>query len=263
MSRRRYISTDISKDKRVGQLALEYGDFAVVLYTWLLPHALDDCSVESDHDEIVALVVPFWMKRKRFNAREQVDHAIAGMLMLGLLCVDDAGGYYFPPDAFYRHQSYIKDGRRRESTQILENPGKAEKSAQVAASVSFSSSSSFKEEDHPPHPQRVRARPLIFELYENAIGSINPTAAELLKEAEAKYPAPCIEDAFRQAVALNKRSWAYVEAICKRHKAKGNCDDDRPKQPVQTSSRTPSRRSERGAPPDIAEWERYARGDES
>ena len=116
--------------------------------------------------------------------------------------------------------------------------------------------------DHHPH-QRVRARPLIFELYENAIGTINPTAAQLLKEAEGEYPAPCIEDAFKQAVALNKRSWAYVEAICKRHKAKGNCDDDRPKQPVQAPSRTPSRRSERGAPPDIAEWERYARGDES
>src|SRR3990167_1862325 len=251
MSRRRYISTDISTDARVKKLS----DFGALLYILMIPHAGDDGGITADPDELHDLVVP---SRKR-RASDVAD-ATAVMVEIGLLERCDKR-LYFPPESFYKYQTYVKAENRRKTPKNTEEHRESPQKA-VSVPVPIPVSPSVKEEDHPPH-QRGRARPLIFELYENAIGSINPTAAELLKEAEVEYPAPCIEDAFRQAVALNKRSWAYVEAICKRHKAKGNCDDDRPKQPVQTSSRTPSRRSERGAPPDIAEWERYARGDES
>jgi DnaD/phage-associated family protein len=56
----------------------------------------------------------------------------------------------------------------------------------------------------------------IFSLYEENIGIISPLIAEELKEAEKLYPASWIEEAFREAVALNKRSWRYIARILER-----------------------------------------------
>ena len=63
----------------------------------------------------------------------------------------------------------------------------------------------------PPPPRRD-----IFTLYEQNIGVITPLIAEELKDAEKTYRSDWIEDAVREAVARNKRSWRYVEAILKR-----------------------------------------------
>ena len=48
MSRRRYLSTEVSLDTRINRLALEAGDFAALLYTWMIPHAEDDASITAD-----------------------------------------------------------------------------------------------------------------------------------------------------------------------------------------------------------------------
>lgn len=56
----------------------------------------------------------------------------------------------------------------------------------------------------------------IFALYEENIGLISPLIAEELKEAEKRYPPSWIEDAFKEAVALNKRSWRYISRILER-----------------------------------------------
>ncbi len=61
----------------------------------------------------------------------------------------------------------------------------------------------------------------IFTLYEQNIGIITPMIAEELKEAERIYPAQWIEDAFREAVALNKRSWRYIARILERWASEG------------------------------------------
>lgn len=63
----------------------------------------------------------------------------------------------------------------------------------------------------PPAPRQD-----IFTLYEQNIGIITPLIAEELKDAEETYRRDWIEDAMREAVAQNKRSWRYVEAILKR-----------------------------------------------
>lgn len=57
------------------------------------------------------------------------------------------------------------------------------------------------------------ARPGIFRLYEDHIGTITPLMGERLMEAEATYPEDWIEDAFREAAELNARSWRYIERI--------------------------------------------------
>ena len=64
------------------------------------------------------------------------------------------------------------------------------------------------------HPSSI-SRPNIFSLYEENIGIIGHIMAEELKEAEKSYPQEWIEEAFREAVVHNKRSWRYIEAILK------------------------------------------------
>jgi DNA replication protein len=64
-------------------------------------------------------------------------------------------------------------------------------------------------------------RPTIFVLYEQNIGMLTPMIAEELREAERRYPAAWIADAFREAVAGNKRSWKYVQAILERWRTEG------------------------------------------
>lgn len=72
---------------------------------------------------------------------------------------------------------------------------------------------------------RLRAeRPNIFNLYEQNIGLLQPLIADELREAERTYPAPWIEEAFRQAARLNKRNWRYVLAILQRWAAEGKDD---------------------------------------
>lgn len=68
-------------------------------------------------------------------------------------------------------------------------------------------------------------RPNVFVLYEQNIGPLTPLIAEELKEAEETYPIDWIEDAFREAAALNKRSWKYARAILERWRTEGRKDE--------------------------------------
>jgi DNA replication protein len=61
----------------------------------------------------------------------------------------------------------------------------------------------------------------IFDLYEQNIGMITPLIAEELKEAEKIYPPQWIEEAFKIAVTLNKRSWKYIARILERWASEG------------------------------------------
>jgi DNA replication protein len=70
-------------------------------------------------------------------------------------------------------------------------------------------------------------QPNIFTLYEKNIGMLTPIIAEELKEAEKTYPASWIEDAFKEAVDLNKRNWRYISRILERWAAEGK-DDGKP-----------------------------------
>jgi DnaD/phage-associated family protein len=64
-------------------------------------------------------------------------------------------------------------------------------------------------------------RPTIFLLYEQNVGLLTPLVAEELREAEERYPAEWIEEAFRLAIQQNKRKWSYIRAILKRWATEG------------------------------------------
>jgi len=64
-------------------------------------------------------------------------------------------------------------------------------------------------------------RPNLFTLYEQNIGALTPMLAEVLRDAEKEYPAAWIEEAIREAVEHNARSWKYIAAILERWKKEG------------------------------------------
>ena len=65
------------------------------------------------------------------------------------------------------------------------------------------------------------AKPNIFALYEDNIGTLSPILAEQLREAESAYTEDWINEAFQIAVAENKRNWRYIAGILRRWAAEG------------------------------------------
>ena len=61
----------------------------------------------------------------------------------------------------------------------------------------------------------------IFTLYEQNIGIITPMIAEELKDAGNLYPSQWIEEAFKEAVTMNKRNWKYIARILERWATEG------------------------------------------
>lgn len=64
-------------------------------------------------------------------------------------------------------------------------------------------------------------RPNIYRLYEANIGPLTAMIADALKAAERDYPPEWIEEAMREAVERNKRSWRYIQSILRRWEAEG------------------------------------------
>jgi DnaD/phage-associated family protein len=77
-----------------------------------------------------------------------------------------------------------------------------------------------------PAEVETGTRPNIFMLYEQNIGILTPLIAEELREAEEAYPGAWIEEAFREAVSLNKRSWRYIQAILERWSTEGKDEEN-------------------------------------
>jgi len=67
----------------------------------------------------------------------------------------------------------------------------------------------------------------IYTLYEQNIGPLTALLSEELREAETTYPQDWIEEAFREAVRLNKRNWKYIWAILENWRTKGRDETDR------------------------------------
>jgi DnaD/phage-associated family protein len=76
----------------------------------------------------------------------------------------------------------------------------------------------------PDEPVQSTKRSSIFHLYEQNVGLLTPLIVDELSEAELRYPGDWIEDAFRQAVTYNRRSWRYVQRILDRWSSQGKDD---------------------------------------
>lgn len=73
-----------------------------------------------------------------------------------------------------------------------------------------------------PDEARLKVeRPNIFIMYEQNIGLLTPLIADQLRDLEKSYPPDWIDEAFTIAVANNKRSLRYIQAILKRWETEG------------------------------------------
>ena len=129
MSRRRYVSTTISTDKRVNRLASEAGDFAALLYTWMIPHAEDSATMTGDPDELLLAVVP----GLRHHDADDVRSALSAMVSLRLISWDGET-VWFDSESFYRHQSYIPEAKRGDNGEhFRESPTNADERRDVSS----------------------------------------------------------------------------------------------------------------------------------
>ena len=87
--------------------------------------------------------------------------------------------------------------------------------------VYFANKEAIDRASHVIIPKQATQPLNIFALYEQNIGLITPLVAEELKEAVKVYPAQWIEEAFREAVNMNKRSWKYISRILERWASDG------------------------------------------
>jgi DnaD/phage-associated family protein len=82
-------------------------------------------------------------------------------------------------------------------------------------------------------------RPALITLYEQNIGLITPLLLDELREAEERYPLHWIEDAIREAVRANARSWRYISKVLERWAAHGRQDaQNRPERPIDVEKYT-------------------------
>lgn len=88
-----------------------------------------------------------------------------------------------------------------------------------------------------PDARAALRRSNIFRLYEENIGPLTPLLSDMLREAEALYPAEWFEEAFEIALARNIRNWKYVEAILARWKEKGKDERKDTQSPVKNADR--------------------------
>ncbi|MFO7171130.1 MAG: DnaD domain protein [Chloroflexota bacterium] len=90
-----------------------------------------------------------------------------------------------------------------------------------------------------PNPPLPDDRPPLITLYEQNIGLITPMLVDELREAEERYPAHWIEDAMREAVRANARSWRYVKKVLERWAANGRHNaQDRAERPIDVDKYT-------------------------
>jgi DNA replication protein len=109
-------------------------------------------------------------------------------------------------------------GARRRRLYTLNTPADRKALAEAAGA------SNPLEVEEPGPPAEPVERPNIFALYEDNVGMLSPMIADELREAEQSYPVGWIEDAFREAVGNNKRSWRYIAAILDRWEREGKND---------------------------------------
>ena len=146
MSRRRYLSTDISTDGKVNG---ELSDRAALLYSWAIPHFADDCRLTPKNAaEVQLAIVP-----GRKWTMEDVENVMNEIFAAQLWGRDDKGKIFTPAESFYKYQTYINAANRRETPEIAAQqrttPGNTEQRREtpentVSLSLSLSPSPSPK-----------------------------------------------------------------------------------------------------------------------
>lgn len=128
MSRKRYISTDLSTDSKIAELS-EHGYLPIILYTWSIPHMDDWGRITGDARQFKLLVCP------GFDATvKEINECLDLVAKVGLwerYEVDGKKCISISSDRWFKHQSYINKGKRDDdSGSNYPNPDKKQETTQ-------------------------------------------------------------------------------------------------------------------------------------
>jgi DNA replication protein len=112
----------------------------------------------------------------------------------------------------------VRAGGQQDCCYFLNSPGNRQALEQIQAGELTLGPL---EPARPASPTPALPRPGIYELYEQNVGLLTPLLAEELREAELRYAPEWIEDAFREAVAYNRRNWRYIHRILENWATRG------------------------------------------
>lgn len=115
MARKRYITTDISLSGKVEELGRRAGEYAIILWTWMIPHFDDWGRMEGQADKIFFTVTPRFSLLGR--TPEDAEKALQAMVELGLIERYEVGGNLYIQvnrASFYELQTYIPQSKRLE-----------------------------------------------------------------------------------------------------------------------------------------------------
>ena len=184
------------------------------LWWWALDNADDDGLLGDITPEELADLVG-WPKR---TAQQFVD----ALIVAGFL--ESSGGLRLHNWWKYAGKLNAKRTKDRErkagdSAEVARNSSGVP--AEVAGKSQAPTNLPTYQPTNRPNQPREQQQP-IFALYEQTIGHLTPTIAQLLDEAMSEYSWTCIsEHAFPEAARNNVRKWKYVEAILKSHAVNG------------------------------------------
>ena len=231
MGRRRYLSTDASKDKAIARLSRDAGFLAPLLFFMAIPHGDEAGYLPGDAAEFRLLICPGLPV-----SDEQVEEALTQIVNHRLWSRNGAGIRY-KPESWRRIQSYITDSRFESAQNAALQRTSAQNSAssKVGWGVELELKSKAAAPLSPPAPQAAAAAasdslnqfsPLAqktIALYENTIGIITGMVANLISDFMDSYKGKpeWVDEAFREAAKNEARTWAYVEAILKTWAAQG------------------------------------------
>lgn len=245
MARKRSISTDIAIDGAVNKLARECGDFAALLYTWMIPFAEDNCEITGDPDELLSLVCP----GRRDKDENDVINAIDGMLSQRLIYSFTKNGkpmLLFPPTSFYKFQSYINVKNRdyrpveergdniisNEQNKTAENTAEQQETPENAVSLSLSLSPSLTKQEkenaraHEPHPEENKSdaskltlpatqknEAELFKFFNSNIGMVTPFQAETLsKYLDDGLDPGMISAVMKDSLGMDNK-WGWINKV--------------------------------------------------
>lgn len=226
MSRKRYISTEISMDKKLAELS-EHGTLPLLIYTWSIPHMDDWGRMTGDAREFKMLVCP----GLDVNVKD-IQTAIWQIADVGLWKYYNADGKWvlcIPPEKWFKHQSYIgKDKRNNDegssfkSVEFAETPFKTDELPQNAeehretpqnpSSFSFSSSVSLSVSDSKDSTTATADNP--FRIYESErFGMLTSMLGEKIGEMIDTFTERWVCEAMKEAVFYDIKTLPYVNKI--------------------------------------------------
>lgn len=267
MSRKRYISTEISNDEKVADLA-DCSLLATLLYTWAIPHMDDWGRITGNIREFKLLVCPGLDISNR-DVEEAINHIVNVKLWVryevdGKKCIS-----VLNQENWFKHQSYIgKDKRADDSKSSFPTPQNAEehretpknteeerKTPENPSSFSFSSSlsvSSSVSSDIPISTSSRVGKENPFALFEShKFGKLDDLTREIICDTIDTYTEDWVIRAIKESVKSNKIAWRYVEGILTRWKGTNHPEPwtlEKEEPPKQNNIRQFNNRSTSGKP---------------